>query len=98
MPVLQIFVAEELMFKIFRQNCCGLDVHRTWIYACIGITDSNGRTAYIQKRFSAFSKGLRKLAEWLATYKCDEVYMESTGKYRISVFNIEVTQFLMILL
>ena len=21
------------MFKIFRKNCCGLDVHKTWIYA-----------------------------------------------------------------
>lgn len=23
------------MFKIFRKNCCGLDVHKTWIYACV---------------------------------------------------------------
>ena len=22
-------------FKIFRKNCCGLDVHKTWIYACM---------------------------------------------------------------
>ena len=29
------------MFKIFRKNCCGLDVHKTWIYACIGVTDAN---------------------------------------------------------
>ena len=35
-----------LAFKIFHFNCCGLDVHKTWIYACIGITDSNGRTEY----------------------------------------------------
>ena len=34
------------MFKIFRKNCCGLDVHKTWIYGCIGITDTNGRTEY----------------------------------------------------
>ena len=34
------------MFKIIRFNCCGLDVHKTWIYACIGITDANGRTEY----------------------------------------------------
>ena len=29
-----------MAFKIFRKNCCGLDVHKTWIYACIGITDT----------------------------------------------------------
>ena len=76
------------MFKIFRNNCCGLDVHKTWIYACIGITDPNGRTDYKQARFSSFSEGLRKLAAWLAKYSCTEVCMESTGKYWIPVFNI----------
>ncbi len=76
------------MFKIFRKNCCGLDVHKTWIYACIGITDSNGRTEYKQARFSSFSKGLRELSDWLAKYGCYEVCMESSGKYWIPVFNI----------
>lgn len=75
------------MFKIFRKNCCGLDVHKTWIYACIGITDSNGLTEYKQSRFSSFSNGLRELAAWLAKYSCTEVCMESSGKYWIPVFN-----------
>lgn len=75
-------------FKIFRKNCCGLDVHKTWIYACIGITDTNGRTEYKQTRFSSFSKGLQELADWLAKYSCTEVCMESSGKYWIPVFNV----------
>ena len=77
-----------MAFKIFRKNCCGLDVHKTWIYACIGITDTNGRTEYKQARFSSFSKGLKELADWLAKYRCFEVCMESSGKYWIPVFNI----------
>ena len=77
-----------MAFKIFRKNCCGLDVHKTWIYACIGITDTNGRTEYKQARFSSFSKGLKELADWLAKYSCTDVCMESTGKYWIPVFNI----------
>ena len=77
-----------LAFKIFRKKCCGLDVHKTWIYACIGITDTNGRTEYKQARFSSFSKGLRELADWLAKYHCFEVCMESSGKYWIPVFNV----------
>ena len=76
------------MFKIFRKNCCGLDVHKTWIYACIGITDTAGRTDYVQSRFSSFSKGLRGLADWLGSHGCTEVCMESSGKYWIPVFNI----------
>ena len=77
-----------MSFKILKNNCCGLDVHKTWIYACIGITDPNGRTEYKQARFSSFSKGLRDLAAWLAKYSCTEVCMESSGKYWIPVFNI----------
>ncbi len=46
-----------MSFKILKFNCCGLDVHKTWIYACIGITDSNNRTEYKQARFSSFTKG-----------------------------------------
>ena len=77
-----------MAFKIFRKNCCGLDVHKTWIYACIGITDINNRTEYKQARFSSFSKGLQELSDWLAKYSCTEVCMESSGKYWIPVFNI----------
>ena len=77
-----------MAFKIFRKNCCGLDVHKTWIYACIGITDTNGITEYKQARFSSFSKGLRELADWLAKYSYFEVCMKSTSKYWIPVFNL----------
>ena len=76
------------MFKIYRKNCCGLDVHKTWIYACIGITDANGRTDYKESRFSAFTNGLNQLVDWLAKYSCSEVCMESAGKYWIPVFNV----------
>ena len=75
------------MFKIIKFNCCGLDVHKTWIYACIGITDANFRTEYFEARFSSFPKDLRRLAEWLQEHKCEEVCMESSGKYWIPVFN-----------
>ena len=77
-----------MAFKIFRKNCCGLDVHKTWIYACIGITDADSHTEYKQARFSSFSKGLQELSSWLAKYSCTEVCMESSGKYWIPVFNI----------
>ena len=72
-----------MSFKIFKFNCCGLDIHKTWIFACIGITDSNNRTQYKQARFSSFTKGLNELCDWLAKYNCKDVCMESTGKYWI---------------
>lgn len=71
-----------------KNNCCGLDVHKTWIYACIGITDPHKRTEYKQAFFYSFTKGLQELCHWLAKYDCNNVCMESAGKYWISVFNI----------
>ena len=73
-----------MSFKILKFNCCGLDVHKTWIFACIGITDSNNRTEYKQARFSSFTKGLNELCDWLAKYNCTDVCMKSTGKYWLS--------------
>ena len=77
-----------LMMKLKYSICCGLDVHKTWIYACIGITDSNNRTEYKQARFSSFTKGLNELCDWLAKYNCTDVCMESTGKYWIRFLKI----------
>ncbi len=77
-----------MSFKILKNNCCGLDAHKTWIFACIDITDSNNRTVYKQVRFSSFTKGLQELCDWLAKYNCNDVCMESIGKYWIPVFNV----------
>jgi len=83
-----IFIRRSFLFKIIKKNCCGLDVHKTWIFACIGITDSKDRTEYKQARFSSFTKGLQELCDWLAKYHCKDVCMESTGKCWIPVFNV----------
>ena len=65
-----------------------MDVHKTFIVACIATTDKNGFTNYKSKRFSTFTGDLRKLADWLAGNNCRDVCMESTGKYWIPVFNL----------
>jgi len=49
-----------LLFKIFRKNCCGLDIHKTWIYACIGITDPNGLTEYLKPLLVQIANALIK--------------------------------------
>ena len=80
------------MLKIVYPICCGLDVHKSFIFACVASTDEKGITSYKHHRFSTFTKGLKELAEWLEEHSCSDVCMESTGKYWIPVFNIlEVT-------
>ena len=75
------------MLKIVYPICCGLDVHRDFVYACIATT-ANGVTTYKSHRFSTFTKGLRELLSWLLASNCKDVCMESTGKYWIPVYNI----------
>ena len=77
------------MPKIVYPICCGIDVHKSFVMACIASTDDKGVTTYSKpRRFSTFTNELRRLADWLAAYKCRDVCMESTGKYWIPVYNI----------
>ncbi len=74
--------------KIVYPVCCGMDVHRDFVIACIATTNSQGVTDYLSKRFSTYSGGLRDLAAWLLMNNCKDVCMESTGKYWFPVQNI----------
>ena len=66
---------------------CGVDVHKSFIVAVI--CDSTGdKTKYIKKRFSTFNKALIEFREWLKQNNCDNVCMESTGKYYIPLYNV----------
>jgi hypothetical protein len=67
--------------------CCGMDVHKSFIVACVAVTDEHSHTEHHMKRFSTFTGDLRRLADWLASYHCLDVCMESSGKYWIPVFN-----------
>jgi len=74
--------------KIVYPICCGMDVHRDFVVACIASTNEKGVTDYKSKRFSTFSGGLRDLRDWLSANNCRDVCMESTGKYWFPVHNI----------
>ena len=69
------------MLKIVYPVCCGMDVHKTFLVACIASTNTQGVTTYKSKRFSTFTGELRQCAGWLAENNCKDVCMESTGKY-----------------
>jgi len=77
-----------LGLKIVYPICCGIDVHKSFVVACIAATDDKGVTTYRRRRFSTFTRDLRLLAGWLAENNCRDVCMESTGKYWIPVYNM----------
>jgi len=77
-----------MALKIVYKICCGIDVHKTFVVACIASTNSNGVTVYKSHRFSTYTKGLKELSQWLFDNNCKDVCMESTGKYWIPIFNV----------
>ena len=76
------------MLKIVYPICCGMDVHNSFLVACIASTNNQGITSYQSKRFSTFTGDLRRCANWLTEHNCNDVCMESTGKYWIPIYNI----------
>ena len=74
--------------KVVYPVCCGVDVHKSFFIATIITTTSDIQPNYSRKRFSTFNNDIIRFSDWLATNNCNDVCMESTGKYWIPVFNI----------
>ena len=77
-----------MALKIVYKICCGIDVHKNFVVACIASTDGKGVTTYESHRFSTYTRGLKNLLQWLLKHNCKDVCMESTGKYWIPVYNV----------
>jgi len=73
--------------------CCGLDVHKKSITACVLWAEDKGKSRKEKKRFGTFTHDLLQLADWLAERGVTHLAMESTGVYWKPVWNILAEQF-----
>ena len=72
--------------EVIYSKACGVDVHKSFIVAVI--CDSTSITPkYTRKRFSTFNNDLIRFKDWLLENDCQNVCMESTGKYYVPVYN-----------
>jgi transposase len=81
---------------VLHPRCCGLDVHKSSISACILLREA-GRVQKHQRRFGAMTQELRELAEWLRQFGVTQLAMESSGVYWKPVWNILEGQFTVVL-
>ena len=63
------------------ERCCGLDVHKDTIAACVRIGGPSGRAAQHVQTFRTTTADLLVLQDWLAAQGVTHVAMESTGVY-----------------
>lgn len=76
------------LLSVLHPICCGLDVHKKSISACIITGDKNGNLEYEIKEFTTFTDDLILLKEWLMSNKCPVAAIESTGIYWRPVHNV----------
>jgi len=69
--------------EVVHSRCCGLDVHKKVIEACIIVPEGKRRNQY-----GTMTEDLQKLVTWLQEHRITVVAMESTGVYWKPVYNI----------
>jgi len=73
--------------------CCGLDVHKKTVVACLLRAGADGQRRREVRTFATMTDDLLALADWLRGAGCTHVAMESTGVYWKPVYNILEGQF-----
>ena len=70
------------------KSCCGLDVHKSMVMACVAHGPLDNPPIFEIRKFSTMTNDLRSLSEWMKEYGVTAVAMESTGIYWKPIFNI----------
>lgn len=73
--------------------CCGLDVHKKLVVACLMVTTADGKMHKEIRTFSTMTADLLALTDWLVAMGCTHVAMESSGVYWKPIFNLLEGQF-----
>ena len=83
--------------EVLYPRCCGVDVHKKLVVACVAITDAAGQVHKQVRRFGTMTDDLLALADWLAEQGVTHVAMESTGVYWKPLWNLLEEQFTLVL-
>ena len=68
--------------------CCGIDVHKKTLTACLLQTGASGEAVSETRTFRTVTGQLQELVRWLQQAGCRHVALESTGVYWKPVFNV----------
>ena len=74
--------------QILYRCCCGLDVHKKIIVACLLRIDSEGEFFKQVRSFGTTTGELLQLSDWLVEAGCQVAAMESTGVYWKPIYNV----------
>jgi transposase len=76
--------------QVVHEVCCGLDVHKKSVTACVLWASGRRRQT---RAFGTFTKDLLEMSDWLQSCGVTHVALESTGVYWKPVWNLLEGQF-----
>lgn len=74
--------------EVVYQRCCGLDVHKKLVVACLILPDGSGQRSKEVRTFRTTTQELLGLRDWLSAASCTHVAMEATGVYWRPIYNL----------
>jgi transposase len=73
---------------VVHPRCCGLDVHKQTVVACVLSSTGTGKSAKTVRTFRTLTDDLLALGDWLANEGVTHVALEATGSYWKPVWNL----------
>lgn len=73
--------------EVLYPRCCGIDVHKASLVACVRVQEGRRKETAVQS-FGTTTAEILRLSAWLSEHACTHVAMESTGVYWQPVFNV----------
>lgn len=85
------------MVEVVSERCCGLDIHKQTVVACLLVPSPNTAPHKEIRTFGTMTEDLLQLADWLTAAGCTHVAMESTGVYWKPIYNVLEGNFTLLL-
>ena len=79
--------------EVVYTHCCGLDVHKKTVVACLLTAKRNQPRHKEIRTFSTMTADLLALGDWLKAAGCTVIAMESTGVFWKPIYNLLEGQF-----
>jgi transposase len=74
-------ISREDLMDVVHPRCCGLDVHKQTVVACVLISTPSGEPQKTLRTFGTVTEDLLALGDWLAEQGATHVAMEATASY-----------------
>src|SRR5438552_1782384 len=81
-------MARRNRMQVVYELCCGLDVHKKVVVACLITLTAKGQRHKEIRSFGTMTRDLLVLLDWLRAAECTHIALESTGVYWRPIFNI----------